>query len=298
MGCPISEPSPARPADGCAIRGLPRPDPGQRPGHGRLATARVDGASALVACAATSPLQLLSPVPRGRAAWVVMASHGGGLVAGDDVALEVDVGAGSAALLSTQAGTKVYRSPRGTPASQRLDARVGPGGLLAAVPHPVSCFAGARLLQAQRFALAPDASLVWLDALTAGRAARGERWAFAEVRTRVEISAGGRLLLADGLRLVAGEGPPIASRLADVELLATAVLLGPAAAGAAAALLAELERAPVAPGAEVLAAASPLAGGLLLRLAARSVEAGLSFLRARLAFLEAAAGADPFARTP
>jgi urease accessory protein len=99
----------------------------------------VDGASAIVACAAASPLQLLSPSPRGRCAWIIPASHGGGLLAGDDVSLEVDVGDGAVALLSTQAGTKVYRSP-GRVATQRLDARVGRDAVLAVLPHPVSCF--------------------------------------------------------------------------------------------------------------------------------------------------------------
>jgi hypothetical protein len=35
-----------------------------------------------------------------------------------------------------------------------------------------------------------------------------------------------------------------------------------------------------------------------LRVASRTVEAGLAFLRERLAFVETVVGADPFARTP
>jgi urease accessory protein len=284
----------------CAMGGQLRPDGGHLPGRGRVETARVDGASAIVACAATSPLQLLSPSPRGRCAWIVSASHGGGLVAGDHVSLELEIGAGSTALLTTQAGTKVYRSggSGGAVAAQRLSARVGPDAVLAALPHPVSCFAGSRYEQDQRLELAPGASLLWLDALTAGRVARGERWASEDCRSRVEISAAGRPVLADALRLVPGEGRPVAERLAGVELLATAVALGPAFAPHAAALRARLATAPVDPGAAVLAAASPLADGVLLRVAARTVADGLASLRTFLAFVEAVTGVDPFARTP
>lgn len=281
----------------CPIGAQPRPIDGLRAGAGRVEIARVDGASAVVACAAASPLQLLSPSPRGRCGWVISASHGGGLVAGDDVSLELDVGAGATALLSTQAGTKVYRS-RGAVASQRLAARVGRDAVLAVLPQPVSCFAGARFHQEQRLALEAGASLLWLDALVAGRVARDERWALDDYRSRVELAVGGRTVLADALRLVPGEGPPVAERLAGVELLATVIALGPAFAPHARALHDGLAAAPAARDAAVLASASPLGDGVLARVAARSVEAGLSFLRERLAFVEPVAGANPFSHIP
>ena len=41
-------------------------------GTGRLAVARVDGQSAVVACAAASPLHLFTPRPRGAAVWAVL----------------------------------------------------------------------------------------------------------------------------------------------------------------------------------------------------------------------------------
>jgi urease accessory protein len=297
MECPDSELIVETPAARRPSSGQPRPEGGLRAGAGRVETARVDGASAIVACVAASPLQLLSPTPRGRCAWIISASHGGGLVAGDDVSLDVDVGAGSIALLSTQAGTKVYRS-HGAVAAQRLVARVDPGAVLAVLPQPVSCFAGARFRQEQRFELAPGASLLWLDALVAGRAARGERWAFDEYRSRVDVAVDGRALLADALRLVPGEGPPIGERLAGIELVATVVALGPAVAHHARALHDRLAAAPAEGDAAVLAAASPLGDGVLVRVASRTVEAGLTFLRERLAFVEAVAGADPFTRIP
>ena len=297
MECLDSEPIRDLLAARCPFDEQPRPEVGLRAGAGRIVTARVDGASAIVACAAASPLQLLSPSPRGRCAWIIQASHGGGLVAGDDVSLDVEVGRGSTALLSTQAGTKVYRSG-GAVASQRLSARIAEGGVLAVLPQPVSCFAGARYRQEQRLALAPGASLLWLDALVAGRVARSERWAFDAYRARVEVAIGGRTVLADALRLVPGEGPPVLERLEGVELLATAVALGPAVAPHARALRERLAAAPADRDAPVLAAASPLADGVLLRVASRSIAAGLAFLRERLAFVEAVAGADPFARIP
>jgi urease accessory protein len=137
-----------------------------------------------------------------------------------------------------------------------------------------------------------------LDAVTAGRAARGERWAFDRYLSRNEITVGDALVLADGVRLVAGEGPPLPERLAGFELLATLVLLGPAVEAGAAALLAAIGGAAASGDLPVLAAASPLRGGALLRLAARSVEEGLAALRGHLAFLAGPLGGDPLQRKP
>ncbi|MGC3999278.1 MAG: urease accessory protein UreD [Anaeromyxobacter sp.] len=209
------------------------------------------------------------------------------------------VGPGAALALGTQAETKVYRPPPGAePARQTLRGRVEAGGLLALLPDPVSPYAGARYVQSQRFELCPGGSLALLDAVTAGRAARGERWAFAHHATRNVVTAGGALALADALRLAQGEGPPLPERLAGLELLATIVLLGPAlAAGAQAALEAVAQR-PADGGAPVLIAASPLRDGAVLRIAARSVEAGMDEVRRHLAFLAGPLDGDPLLRRP
>ncbi|HYD43254.1 MAG TPA: urease accessory protein UreD [Anaeromyxobacter sp.] len=281
-------------AGSCAIPGQRTPP---RAGAGTLAVEQVAGASALVTSRASSPLQLLAPRPRGAAVWIVAASHGGGLVTGDSVALEVSIGAGATACVGTQAETKVYRAGAGA-ASQRVAATIAPGALLAWLPDPVSPFAGARYVQDQRFALAPGASLAVLDAVTAGRAARGERWAFDRFAARNEVRAGGALLLADAVRLAAGEGPPVARRLSGVELLATVILVGPRVAAGAAAIREAVGAAPAAADAPVLAAASPLADGVLLRVAGRSVEAGMAALRAHLAFLAGPLDGDPLLRRP
>ena len=302
-------PLPALRAGSCSSGRQPPP----RSGAGRLEIAQVEGCSAVVGCAATSPLQLLSPRPRGPAVWVIAASHGGGLVAGDAIELEVVLGAGATACLGTQAETKVYRAGDAGGATQRLGAAVGGGGLLALLPDPVSPFAGSSYEQVQRFELAPDASLVVLDAVTAGRAARGERWAFDRYRSRNEVRVAGKPLLADGVRLVAGEGPPLPRRLAGLELLATVILLGPRVADAARAILQATAELPAPQGtperwaapppgsdldAPVLWAASPLGDGLFLRMGARSVEAGMAAIRSHLSFLAAPLDGDPLLRRP
>jgi urease accessory protein len=266
-------------------------------GAGHLRVARVAGESAVVSCRATSPLHLFTPRARGGAVWAIATTHGGGLVAGDVIDLDVEVGPGATALLSTQSNTRVYRST-GAFAEQHLAARVAAGATLAVLPEPTACFAGARFRQRQRFALEAGASLLLVDALTEGRGARGERWAFEACSTRNEVEVAGRPVLADAVRLVAGEGPSPAERMAGVAFVATVVALGPAAAADTARILAEHGAASADRDAPVFAAASPLGDGVHLRVAARTVASGLAYVRRELAFAAALLGVAPFDRRP
>ncbi len=250
---------------------------------------------------AATPLQFLVPRVRGTSAWVFFLNHGGGLVSGDDVAVEVEVGPGAAALLATQAETKVYRAHDGRGAVQRLEARVRRSGALALLPEPVSPFAGAHYEQRQRFDLEVGASLLAVDAVVAGRSARGERWAFDRYFGSNEVRVDGRLVMGDALVLepreprAPGAGRGLAARLGRFDAFAVAFALGPAFADGARALLARLAAQPVERDADLLAAASPLEGGALLRCAATSPGALAGFLRQALAFAAAPLGDDPFA---
>lgn len=287
---------PALEAGPCSAR-VPRRPGTPAPGRGRVEVAVVAGSSAIVGCSAAPPLHLFTPCARGRSASVVLATYGGGLVAGDAIDLAVDVGPEAIATISTQAETKVYRS-EGSWAAQRMTVRIGAEAALAVVPEPTSCFAGARYRQHQRFELHPRASLLLHDSLTPGRSARGERWAFEACLLRNDVHVGGRLALRDALRLVQGEGASVGRRMGDFELLATVVAVGPALAEVAAAILAEVGGSAAEGRGEVLAAASPLRDGVHLRVAARTVESGLAFLHAQVAPAASVFGSQALRRRP
>jgi urease accessory protein len=274
---PRTDAAPAPPAGAC--------------GEGELAFTRALGRTVLAKALSRSPLKLLAPQNHGHAAWVFAASFGGGLVGGDRLSLSARIGAGAAALLGTQASTKVYRSPLG--GAQRLHAEVGEGGLLVSIPDPVVCFAGSRYEQTIEIALAEDASLVLVDFLSGGRSARGERWAFDRYASRTRITRGGRLSLLDSVLLDPAHGD-LLERMGRFDALATLVLLGPVARPASEARLSD--RPPLARRAELVVSASPLPGGAIVRIAGTSVERVARAVRSSLGFLADALGDDPFAR--
>jgi len=148
------------------------------------------------------------------AAHCAIGGYGGGLLGGDVVELEVEVEAGAALLLTTQASTKVYRTKRdGIAATQSLNATVDDGGLLVLAPDPVVPYESAAYEQRQRFMLSPAASLVAVDWVGAGRVSRGERWAFSHFASRNEVlrrpeagAAPAKAVAVDAMRLSGGAG--------------------------------------------------------------------------------------------
>ena len=243
---------------------------------------------------AASPLRLLTPRNHGDAAWVYSSTFGGGLVDGDDLRMRVRVGRGATMLLATQAATKVYRSARGTGAA--LHAVVEPGALLAVVPDPVICFAGAAYRQDQRIDLHDEASLVYLDWCSSGRHASGERWQFTRYESRLEIRRGGGVAAIDAVALTPGQGD-LAARMGRFEVLAVVAVAGDRVQDHAGAMLRRVSGLPVEKQARlVVGAAEMRGGGCLVRVAGTSVEDVAREVRACLEFLPALLGDDPWAR--
>lgn len=221
------------------------------------------------------------------------ATYGGGLLGGDAIALDVTVGAGARAMLSTQASTKVYRAE--SRASQRLRVDADDDSLLVLLPDPVTPFAGAEYEQEQRFELAPGATLVAVDWMTAGRVGSGERWRFTACSSRTFIRRGGKMILHDATRLDPEDGD-LVRRLGRFNCVAWAVAVGPLVRAAALRLAGALGEAPVARRADVLFSAAPLEDdGVLLRVAGPSAQQVGAVIKQHLNFVPSLLGDDPWA---
>lgn len=232
------------------------------------------------------PLRLLCPRAAGNAGWIVTSSLGGGLVDGDDVALEVHVDTGATAVITTQASTKVYKGS----SRQRLDVRVGAGGTALVIPDPVVPYRDASFVQATAIELAADSTLVSCDVVTAGRVAYGERWSATRLDTTLRLAIAGTCVLHDRI-LLAGN---VAQHMQRFTALATAVLIGPRVRELAAARLAALGA--IERSADVIVAGSPLADGALFRIAGEDVETVVKATRDLLREACSRVGEDPWSR--
>jgi urease accessory protein len=215
-------------------------------------------------------------------------------VNGDRLQLDLSVGAGAACLLSTQGETRVYRSPRGC--SNQLRAKVEDGGLLAVIPDPTVCFAGADYFQRTEITVEPRAAVVFADVLAAGRSARGERWAFSRYAAELKLQLGHCRIVDETLLLDPAQGP-LAQRFGRFDAFATLLLVGEALREVRVDLGQKLGALPLPARASQLQSASALGDhALLIRMAAVSVEDVLQTIRAHLSFLPALLGDDPWSR--
>jgi urease accessory protein len=265
------------------------------PGRGDVDVRRgPDGRSRVTRAYATSPLRLLTPTNHGGAAWVYTSSYGGGLVDGDALSMDVAVGEGAAALLSTQASTKVYRSARGT--ESRLQAHVACGGVLVLIPDPVVCFSGARYRQSQAVRLDDGAGLVLVDWVTSGRRASGERWQFEEYVAHTAVTVGGRRALHDTVSLRAAHGD-LRARMGRFDVLALVVLAGTPFEAVARGIRERVGQGRLARRADLLLSAASLrTGGCALRMAGRSAEQVGQAIEGLLDFVPPLLGDNPWSR--
>jgi urease accessory protein len=257
-----------------------------RVAHGHLAFERALGGTAVRTAYAESPLRLLTPGNHGGAAWAYTSTLGGGLVDGDRVRLRIDVGEGARAFVTSQGPTRVFRSAAGC--ESVTEARVEAGALLALLPAPAACFAGARFEQRTSLDLAAGASLAFWDVLSAGR----DRWDFARCRSAVAVRREGRALLEEAWLLDAGHGA-LRERFGRFQAIGTLLLAGPLFACSA--VRSAVDRGPLRPKAALMQSASPLGpDALVVRLAGERVEILLAALREHLGPLRTALGDDPW----
>ncbi len=134
----------------------------------------------------------------------------GGIAAGDVLKLELRLGEGAAALLTTPGAGKWYKSA-GRKASLAQDFDLARGAALEWLPQPAIVFDAARAQTRTVVRLQEEALYVGWDLTCMGRTASGERFNSGELRQRTEIWQQGRRLWCEYARL-AGDDPMLASK--------------------------------------------------------------------------------------
>lgn len=118
----------------------------------------------------------------------------GGLVGGDQLAIQAGLGPSSRALLTSAAAQKVYGTvgrsrlvPAGQWARQTLHFHLEPGSDLEWLPQELVLFAGGLLEQTVEVELAAGASWLGMDVVRLGRSAAGESLGAGRWRSRLRI---------------------------------------------------------------------------------------------------------------
>jgi urease accessory protein len=126
----------------------------------------------------------------------------GGVLAGDRLALDVEVAPDARAQITTTGATRLYRHRTGADDSEQLTRiSIGERGLLEYLPDPIIPYAGARHRQRTEIRLACGAALFWWEVIAPGRQAMGERFAFDRLQLESQVFNGPRLVLRENFLL-------------------------------------------------------------------------------------------------
>lgn len=116
----------------------------------------------------------------------------GGVLDNDDLRLQVEVGPGARAQLTTTGATRVYRSRSPEAVSrQQTDIQVAERGFLEYLPDPLIPYAQSRFQQSIAIELGDEATLFWWETIAPGREAAGEIFAYHSLGSSLELRAGG-----------------------------------------------------------------------------------------------------------
>ena len=169
-------------------------------GSVRLGFVRRDEETALAALRQAGAARVRFPNPAdGDAPEAVLLNTAGGLTGGDRFDVEVRMGAGTDATVTTAAAEKIYRARDGdTDISVTLD--LEPGARLAWLPQPTILFDQSRLNRRTTVSLAGTATFVAVETLIFGRTAMGEDVRAGACRDAWRVHRDGLLLFADTFR--------------------------------------------------------------------------------------------------
>ncbi|MBR7635241.1 urease accessory protein UreD [Janthinobacterium lividum] len=173
--------------------------------HLRLGFALHDGVSRLVERTHSGPLRVQKPLyPEGdRVCHAIIIHPPGGVVGGDQLAVDATVGEGAHALLTSPGAAKWYRA-NGHVSGQHIMLRAASGAAIEWLPQESIFFDQACVRLRHEVELAADASYIGCDIVCLGRSASGEMFNTGSISQQVRIRRGGKLLWWEQGVLAAG----------------------------------------------------------------------------------------------
>ncbi len=163
-----------------------------RDGFLRLLFERQGAATVLRRAGFSLPLQALSPLTMDDGtSYLLLLNPTGGILGGDRLVTEIDLGEGAQVCLSTPSASRVYRTSGGA-AVQETAIRVERGATIEYLPDHVIPHVGSSFRQSLRVEMESASRGIFLDAFASGRQALGEHWKFRDLDLLTEIQIGGR----------------------------------------------------------------------------------------------------------
>jgi urease accessory protein len=184
---------------------LPTGHEAARVGGARIELIRdAGGVTRLGRCYQQIPVRLMPPfdLDGEPASLLYLITLTAGLMDGDGHLIELSARAGTCAVVTGQAATRVHPALASF-STQQWDVRLEDDAMIVVLPGPTIPFRGSRYYQRARVEMAPSSRLIWGDIWLAGRYERGElseRHVFERIVQDFELRRAGQLLYRDRFR--------------------------------------------------------------------------------------------------
>jgi urease accessory protein len=239
----------------------------------------IDGKSILTERSHVGPLRLLKPLyPEGDTVCNAVVVHPpGGIVAGDELDIDITVDSGAHLLVTTPGAQKWYRS-LGPSARANTVIRVDAASSLEWIPQETIIFDRAQVLQTLSIHINNAARFFGWEILCLGRTTRNERFTQGSFRQHIQITRDDTPIWCENT-LLRGDDPLLTSPLGlgGMPVIATAWIVYPPKLSDAEAALVATVRAALAEGA-TSAASNPVAGLIAIKVVGDSTETVRHFL--------------------
>jgi urease accessory protein len=131
---------------------------------------------------------------------VYLIHVGGGYVDGDTYGSTIKLEEGAALAVTSQASTKVYRSPS-KPVEQRTTIQLGADSVLEYCLDPLILYKGAKFIQETTVEMEHNSTFFYSDIITPGWSEDGSNFQYDWVRNKLKVYQNGKLVLFDHLLL-------------------------------------------------------------------------------------------------
>lgn len=170
-------------------------------GAASVAVAHIRGATRISDLAQSGSAKCLLPRVEG-AAEAIFLNTAGGITGGDRFSFAARAGARTHLVCTTQTAERLYRVQPGTEGRVEIRLEAAAGATLEWLAQETIVFDRAAVARSIEADIAADARLTVVDGLVLGRTAMGETVHEARLTDRWRIRRAGRLVFADGLRLI------------------------------------------------------------------------------------------------
>lgn len=160
-------------------------------------------------------------------AYMYIISPSGGILQGDEYRIDISLADNAQAHLTTQGATRMYKMDEGF-ATQQVDITVDNGCYLEYMPDQIIPYAGSRFYQKTDLRVHENATVVYSEIISPGRAASGELFQYDVCYLRIRGSdLHGNLKFTDTAVLEPKAGDARALGLLEQDVVATVYIMAP-----------------------------------------------------------------------